>query len=111
MRTMEPNTERKSRVRYPRGDCKLSNRISCISWRTLWDAFYVGHTGDLARRVGEHNDPLAPGVKFAPKNGPWRLVWSEEHPNRALAMIRERQIKAMKSARWIRRELLGSTSS
>jgi hypothetical protein len=39
MRTMEPNTERKSRVRYPRGDCKLSNRISCMSWRTLWDAF------------------------------------------------------------------------
>jgi predicted GIY-YIG superfamily endonuclease len=69
--------------------------------------FYVGHTGDLARRVSEHNDPLAPGVKFAPKNGPWRLVWSEELPNRASAMIRERQIKAMKSARWIRRELLG----
>jgi predicted GIY-YIG superfamily endonuclease len=34
------------------------------------------------------------------------LVWSEEHGTRAAAMARERQFKRMKSARWIREELL-----
>ena len=44
--------------------------------------------------------------KFTRKTGPGELVWCESHPTRALAVARERQIKAMKSARWIRRELL-----
>jgi predicted GIY-YIG superfamily endonuclease len=34
------------------------------------------------------------------------LVWSEEHPTRSSAMARERQVKAKKSARWIRENLL-----
>jgi predicted GIY-YIG superfamily endonuclease len=69
--------------------------------------FYVGHTEDLDRRVSQHNDQTARGEKFCPKNGPWRLVWSEGHPDRSSAMARERQIKSMKSARWIRENLLG----
>ena len=68
--------------------------------------FYIGHTDNLERRVAEHNDPEAIGSKFAPKNGPWTLVWSEEHPTRSSAMHREREIKGMKSARWIREHLL-----
>ncbi len=34
------------------------------------------------------------------------MRWSEAHPSRASAVRRERQIKAMKSARWIREQLL-----
>jgi predicted GIY-YIG superfamily endonuclease len=68
--------------------------------------FYVGHTEDLDRRVGEHNDRETPTHKFTPKNGPWTLVWCEPHPTRASAMQREAQIKRMKSARWIREHLL-----
>jgi predicted GIY-YIG superfamily endonuclease len=68
--------------------------------------FYVGHTDDLGRRVGEHNDPDAPSHKFTAKNGPWTLVWSELHGTRGSAMQREAQIKRMKSARWIREKLL-----
>jgi predicted GIY-YIG superfamily endonuclease len=68
--------------------------------------FYIGHTDSLSRRVDEHNDPAARGSKYAPKNGPWKLVWSEPHETRALAMGRERQIKRMKSPRWIRENLL-----
>jgi predicted GIY-YIG superfamily endonuclease len=33
-------------------------------------------------------------------------VWSESHSTRASAMQREREIKRMKSARWIREHLL-----
>ena len=69
--------------------------------------FYIGQTDDLARRVTEHNDPNREASKYTKKHaGPWRLVWSEEHNSRSSAMQREKQIKAMKSARWIREELL-----
>ena len=44
--------------------------------------------------------------KFTRKHGPWRLIWSEPHPVRAAALARERAIKAMKSARWIREHIL-----
>ncbi|MCH8880279.1 MAG: GIY-YIG nuclease family protein [Planctomycetes bacterium] len=68
--------------------------------------FYTGHTDDLTRRLGEHNSADGPLTKYTLKNGPSRLVWSEQHTTRSEAIGRERQIKAMKSARWIREELL-----
>ncbi len=68
--------------------------------------FYVGHTDDLDRRVAEHNSTERVGTKYTHKNGPWALVWSEAYAGRVQAMTRERQIKSMKSARWIRENLL-----
>jgi len=69
--------------------------------------FYVGSTADPDRRLSEHNDPEALLSKYCPKHGPWRLVWKEAFASRSEAMQRERQIKGMKSARWIRQTLLG----
>ncbi len=68
--------------------------------------FYVGHTDDLEARLHSHNRTDKTLGKFTRKHGPWELRWSEEHPTRASAMARERQIKSMKSARWIREALL-----
>ena len=68
--------------------------------------FYVGQTDDLERRLAEHHDVGPTQGKYTLKNGPWTLVWSEGHTSRGSAMRRERQIKRMKSARWIRRNLL-----
>jgi predicted GIY-YIG superfamily endonuclease len=68
--------------------------------------FYIGHTDDLHTRLGSHNRTDRVLGKFTRKNGPWDMVWSEEHPDRASAMSREKQIKGMKSARWIREQLL-----
>ncbi len=68
--------------------------------------FYVGHTDDLDLRLHSHNRTDRTLGKFTRKNGPWELVWSEGHPTRSSAMARERQIKAMKSAAWIRENLL-----
>jgi putative endonuclease len=68
--------------------------------------FYIGQTDDLPARLHSHNRTDSIRGKFTRKNGPWELVWSEEHPDRASAMARERQIKSMKSARWIREHLL-----
>jgi putative endonuclease len=68
--------------------------------------FYIGQTDDLERRLVEHNDTGPSQGKYTLKNGPWKLVWSEEHAARASAMQREREIKRKKSARWIREYLL-----
>ena len=68
--------------------------------------FYIGHTDSLERRLEEHNTPQPGKGRYTHKSGPWELAWSEPHPNRSEAMKREKEIKAMKSARWIREELL-----
>lgn len=70
--------------------------------------FYIGHTEDLNRRLDQHNSPDGKSHlgKYTHKTGPWTLVWSEPHPTRSAAMLREREIKAWKSAQRIRRDLL-----
>ena len=68
--------------------------------------FYIGQTENLDVRLHSHNRTDKTLGKFTRKNGPWELVWSEEHPTRAAAMAREREIKGMKSAKWIRERLL-----
>jgi putative endonuclease len=72
--------------------------------------FYVGQTHDLDARIADHNRTDAFDGHYTRKNGPWRLVWSEEHESRSSAVSRERQIKLMKSARWIRERLLGHSA-
>jgi predicted GIY-YIG superfamily endonuclease len=72
----------------------------------LQGVFYIGHTDNLEARLASHNCTDKIAGKFARKNGPWTLVWSEAYPSRSAAMRRERQIKQMKSARWIREHLL-----
>ena len=69
--------------------------------------FCVGHTPDLETRLCEHNTPVPGKMSWTHKHGPWRLVWSEARETRGQAVARERQIKRMKSTRWIREQLLG----
>ena len=68
--------------------------------------FYIGHTENLPNRIASHNRTDKIAGKFTRKNGPWTLVWSEQHPGRASAVRREREIKNWKSARLIREYLL-----
>ena len=70
--------------------------------------FYIGSTGNLTDRVARHNADEKVGTKFTHRHGPWTLVWKEPHPNRSSAMKREKRIKSMKSAKWIRKQLLNS---
>src|SRR6266700_7642658 len=68
--------------------------------------FYVGQTANIPKRVKDHNRTDCFEGHFTRKNGPWKLVWSEAHSSRSSAIKRERQIKRMKSAKWIREQLL-----
>ena len=56
--------------------------------------------------MAQHNAEEKIGTKFTHKNGPWFLVWKELYESRSSAMKREKQIKAMKSSKWIREKLL-----
>ncbi len=60
--------------------------------------FYIGHTENLTKRIFEHNNNRTTSIK---NRGPWELVHQEEYATRAEASRRERQIKRMKSHRWI----------
>ena len=71
--------------------------------------FYVGQTNNLSARLESHNRTDKIRGKFTRKFGPWHLVWHEQFSTRPAAVARERQIKAQKSARWIRETLLNGT--
>jgi len=59
---------------------------------------YVGHTGNLTKRIFEHNNQRTISIK---NRGPWELYHSEAFETRSEASRRERQIKSMKSRRYI----------
>jgi putative endonuclease len=56
------------------------------------EKLYIGHTDNLARRLEEHN--TGRGGKYTRQNGPWKLVYSEQHYNRPSAVKRERYLKS-----------------
>ena len=53
--------------------------------------FYVGHTDDLEKRIGEHELGLIPG--YTASRRPVKLVWSDAFGTRAEAKEAERQLK------------------
>jgi putative endonuclease len=73
--------------------------------------FYVGQTESLEQRLQDHNRTDSFDGHYTRKNGPWKLVWSEDHESRSAAMQREQQIKRMKSAKWIRSNLLSPNAT
>ncbi len=64
------------------------------------ESYYVGHTHDLTLRILHHNDGWTQSTKT---RGPWKLVYSEVCVSKSEAMKRERQIKSMKSRKYIER--------
>ncbi|MBC8491601.1 MAG: GIY-YIG nuclease family protein [Candidatus Marinimicrobia bacterium] len=62
------------------------------------DKYYIGYTHDLNLRLVHHND----GWTRSTKSGiPWKLVYSEKFESRSQAMKREKEIKCMKSRKYI----------
>ena len=66
------------------------------------DRYYVGHTNDVNRRLGEHN--TNPRMTYTHKFGPWVLKASfPVNENKGDAMKIERYIKRLKSRKIIER--------
>jgi putative endonuclease len=55
---------------------------------------YIGYTGDLSKRLEDHNSGIS---TFTSKADDWELKYSEQFPTRELAMKREKEIKIKKS--------------
>jgi putative endonuclease len=61
-------------------------------------SFYVGQSNDLDYRVSKHNDGFS---KYTSSKMPWRLVYFEMFETRKEALQREKEIKRMKSNKYI----------
>jgi len=57
-------------------------------------SYYVGSTQNLTERMERHNQGRS---KYTKTKRPWKLVYTEEHPDRSCATRREREIKSRKS--------------
>ncbi len=60
--------------------------------------YYVGCSGDLEKRLSEHNKGLS---KYTKRFKPWRLVYEETFKTLSNARKRETQIKSWKKRRAI----------
>lgn len=56
--------------------------------------YYVGYTGDLEKRLQEHNSGK---VRSTKAYKPWKLAYKESFIDKAPAYKREREIKEFKS--------------
>ena len=65
-----------------------------ILYSATHDAYYVGQTNDLDKRLLRHNSGF---VKYTKPRRPWELVYFESYESRAESMSREKQIKSWKS--------------
>ena len=61
-------------------------------------SYYVGSTNSLEDRLERHNQGR---VAYTKPKRPWKLVYSEEHPDRSSAAKREYEIKKRKSREFI----------
>ncbi len=72
----------------------------CYILKSIGDgSYYVGYTGNLERRLIEHNSKSG---HFTSNKAPWQLAYFEEYVSRIDAVRREVQIKSMKSREYIR---------
>jgi putative endonuclease len=62
--------------------------------------YYIGSTGDICDRLARHNQGRS---MYTKAKRPWKLVYSEEHGSRSLAMKRERGIKSKKDKGYVER--------
>ena len=61
-------------------------------------SYYIGSTQDIVERLERHNQGRS---KYTKTKRPWKLVYSEEHPNRSVAIKREKEIKNRKKKIYI----------
>jgi len=61
--------------------------------------YYIGSTGNLDRRIHQHNSPHR---GYTSVGGPWKLIHSEAYATKAEALKREHYLKSIKNVRYIR---------
>jgi len=62
------------------------------------DRYYTGFTHEISTRLFKHNSGATPSTR---PGIPWRMVYSETFKNKHEAILRESEIKKMKSRDYI----------
>jgi len=75
-----------------------------ILYSKITDKYYTGQTDDLKQRLQSHLSGIS---GYTSKATDWQLVYSESYPTRQLALKREREIKSMKSRKYIEQLIKG----
>jgi putative endonuclease len=68
-------------------------------------SYYIGSTQDLTERLDRHNQGRS---LYTKAKRPWKLVYKEEHPDRAKAVRRENEIKTRKRKDYIQKLIKSS---
>jgi putative endonuclease len=77
-----------------------SERFYTYILQSLKDfSFYIGQCDDLDFRMSKHTDGMS---KYTSSKRPLRLVYFESFKTRSEALKREKQIKKMKSRKYIK---------
>jgi predicted GIY-YIG superfamily endonuclease len=80
--------------------------------QSLFDnTLYTGMAINAASRLKEHN---AGKNRFTKGHLPWKIIYSESHPDWASARIREKYLKTSAGKKWLKKNLPfhgGDTSS
>ncbi len=74
-----------------------------IIYSQLKNRYYTGYSSDPEERLVEHNLGATPSTR---PGRPWTLVFTEEFESKTAAILREKEIKRMKSRKYIE-SLLG----
>ena len=69
---------------------------------------YTGHTGDLKKRLSEHNSGLCKSTKI---DKDWKLAYSEIYESRGEAMKREKWLKTGSGRNFIKEIIRGVESA
>ncbi|HTR81565.1 MAG TPA: GIY-YIG nuclease family protein [Bacteroidota bacterium] len=60
--------------------------------------YYIGSTNDVIRRLAQHNSATK---GYTSAGQPWQLKYREAYPTKLEALRREKEIKKMKSRKFI----------
>jgi putative endonuclease len=56
-------------------------------------SLYTGITNDLDNRISQHES--GKGAKYTKGRGPFKVIYTEQHPDRSTASKRELKVKAL----------------
>ena len=71
-----------------------------VLYSTEYDKAYVGFTSNLSARLFSHNHPN--NRHWTARYRPWKVIYTEEYPNKKEAMIREKQLKSARGRQFIK---------
>ena len=64
-------------------------------------SFYYGSTGDIEKRLQEHN---AGKVRYTKGHCPWLIHYVEKYPSRSEAFMRELFFKSIDGYQWLKQK-------